>query len=86
MSAIRKTITVTKAQDAWLKEQIAAGRYMNDSEIVRDLIREASEREDIKAIRAALEEGEQSGISDETPRTIRQGVKEARRRVWPHGL
>jgi len=79
MSAVRKTITLTKAQDNWLKSQIESGHYMNDSEIIRDLIREASARDDLRIIRAALVEGEQSGFSDETPQSIREDVKKARR-------
>ncbi|MDB2415199.1 uroporphyrinogen-III C-methyltransferase [Rickettsiales bacterium] len=39
MSTTRKTITVTDQQDAWIKAQIAAGRFTNDSEYIRDLIR-----------------------------------------------
>ena len=44
MSTIRKTITVTDQQDDWIKSQIEAGRYTNDSECVRDLIRREQER------------------------------------------
>ncbi len=62
MSTTRKTITVTDQQDSWIKTQIAAGRFTNDSEYIRDLIRrdQASSAE-IDAIRAALVEGERSG-------------------------
>lgn len=79
MSAVRKTITLTQAQDAWLKSQVAAGHFMNDSEIIRALIRDASARDEVRAIRTALLEGEQSGVSDETPESIRQDVKAMRR-------
>jgi antitoxin ParD1/3/4 len=77
MGTIRKTITLTEAQDAWLKAQIDAGAYTNDSEAIRDLIRKAqalSREGEIDAIRAALIEGEQSGMSEETPETIRARV------------
>jgi len=62
MSTTRKTITVTDKQDNWIKAQIAAGEFTNDSEYIRDLIRrDQASQADIKAIRAALIEGEQSG-------------------------
>lgn len=62
MSTTRKTITVTDQQDNWIKAQIAAGAFTNDSEYIRDLIRrDQASQADIEAIRAALIEGEQSG-------------------------
>ena len=62
MSTKRKTITVTDQQNNWIKAQIAAGEFTNDSEYIRDLIRrDQSSQADIDAIRAALIEGEQSG-------------------------
>lgn len=62
MAVVRKTITLTDQQDAWISAQIAAGRYTNDSEAIRDLIRRAQERSfEIEAIRHALIEGEESG-------------------------
>jgi antitoxin ParD1/3/4 len=57
---VRKTITLTEQQDAWIAEEIAAGRYTNDSEAIRDLIRREQERR-IERVRHALIEGEQSG-------------------------
>lgn len=62
MGTVRKTITLTDKQDDWIKAQIAAGHYTNDSEYIRDLIRREQERSaEIEAIRAALIEGEASG-------------------------
>ncbi len=62
MVTVRKTITLTDKQDNWIKAQIAAGNYTNDSEYIRDLIRREQERtEDVDAIRQALVEGENSG-------------------------
>ena len=62
MATIRKTITLTDQQDAWIKAQIEGGRYTNDSEYIRDLIRREQERSvEIEAIRQALIEGEESG-------------------------
>ncbi|MGB5708104.1 MAG: type II toxin-antitoxin system ParD family antitoxin [Arenicellales bacterium] len=62
MGTTRKTITVTDQQDRWIKAQIAAGQFTNDSEYVRDLIRrDQASQANIEAIRAALIEGEESG-------------------------
>ncbi|MFZ3041190.1 MAG: type II toxin-antitoxin system ParD family antitoxin [Thiobacillus sp.] len=62
MATVRKTITLTDQQDSWIKAQIEAGHYTNDSEYIRDLIRREQERSaEVEAIRAALIEGEASG-------------------------
>jgi antitoxin ParD1/3/4 len=62
MSTVRKTITLTEQQDLWVKAQIHAGHYTNDSEYIRDLIRREQERSQaVESIRAALIEGEASG-------------------------
>jgi antitoxin ParD1/3/4 len=62
MGTVRKTITLTDKQDNWIKAQIDAGHYTNDSEYIRDLIRREQERNsEIESIRAALIEGENSG-------------------------
>ncbi len=62
MSTTRKTITVTEQQDNWIKTQIAAGQFTNDSEYIRDLIRrDQASKAEPDTIRAALIEGEESG-------------------------
>ncbi|MCR6659253.1 MAG: type II toxin-antitoxin system ParD family antitoxin [Asticcacaulis sp.] len=62
MATVRKTITITDQQDAWVKSQIESGHYTNDSEIIRDLIRREQERmAETERIRAALIEAENSG-------------------------
>jgi antitoxin ParD1/3/4 len=62
MTTVRKTITLTDKQDSWIKAQIDAGHYTNDSEYIRDLIRREQERSaEIEAISTALIDGENSG-------------------------
>ncbi|MGY8629790.1 type II toxin-antitoxin system ParD family antitoxin [Nitrosomonas europaea] len=62
MATVRKTISLTNQQDAWITAQVEAGRFTNDSELIRDLIRREQERmAEIDNIRAALIDGEQSG-------------------------
>lgn len=62
MGTTRKTITVTEQQDAWIKAQIDAGDFTNDSEYIRDLIRRGQARHaELEAIRMELTKGEHSG-------------------------
>lgn len=62
MSTTRKTITVTDKQDGWIKAQVSTGKFTNDSEYIRDLIRrDQASQMDIELIRNALIEGEKSG-------------------------
>ena len=62
MGTKRKTITITDNQEVWIKSQIIAGEFTNDSEYIRDLIRrDQTSQADIEVIRAALIEGEESG-------------------------
>ncbi len=62
MATVRKTITLTGQQDDWIKAQVDAGDYTNDSEYTRDLIRREQERgAEIDPVRVALIEDEKSG-------------------------
>lgn len=64
MATIRKTITVTQKQDAWIKTQIQKGDYTNESEYIRDLLRKEQEAfANFLATKAAIEEGLNSGVS-----------------------
>jgi antitoxin ParD1/3/4 len=65
MGTTRKTITLTDQQDQWIKAQVAAGEYTNDSEYIRDLVRRDQEQNaKFKALKAAIQEGLDSGVSD----------------------
>lgn len=82
MPMVKKSISVTDQQDSWIKAQIRTGHYGNESEVVRELIRERQLRDqetpaEIEAIRAALIEGEQSGFSD---RSVDEIWEDARQR------
>ena len=72
----RKTITVTKQQDSWIKAQIKSGEYGNDSEYLRDLIRKDQEyKNKIAFLRAALIEGEESATSQSTMANVLNEAK-----------
>ena len=62
MSMTRKTITITSQMDDWVKAQILSGKYGNDSEYIRDLIRR--DQYNLESLQALLIEGERSGVSD----------------------
>ena len=64
MAMVKKSVSVTDQQNNWIKSQIKSGHYGNESEVVRELIRErqlreqenqsAESRAEIEAIRAKL--------------------------------
>ncbi len=73
----RKTITVTEQQDSWIKSQIDSGKYGNDSEYLRELIRLDQEHKNkIDLLRTALIEGEKSGITDRSMADILNDAKQ----------
>ncbi len=82
MSMVKKSISLTDQQDDWIKSQIAKGYYGNDSEVIRDLIRErqiAQQKEtpdEINAIRRKLETAEQSGFTQQSADEILAEIKD----------
>ena len=65
MAMTRKTITITDQMDDWVKGQVESGKYGNDSEYFRDLIRkDQSKKDNLEILRNLLVEGEQSGSSN----------------------
>jgi antitoxin ParD1/3/4 len=76
MAMVKKSITVTDKQEAWIQSEIAAGNYGTDSELIREALREKKNRTaQLEAIRAALIEGEDSGFGDRTVEEIRKSVQ-----------
>ncbi len=80
MAMVKKSITVTDQQDHWIKAQIEMGHYGNESEVVRELIRERQLREqestrEIELIRAKLIQAEQSGFTEQSRAEILQEIK-----------
>ncbi|MER0171775.1 MAG: type II toxin-antitoxin system ParD family antitoxin [Nitrosomonas sp.] len=67
MATIRKTITLTDKQDQWIKTQIAAGGFTNGSEYIHDLLRRDQEQNaQFLALKQAIQEGLESGVSNKT--------------------
>ena len=76
MATIRKTITLTEKQDEWIKGQIARGDFTNDSEYLRDLIRRDQEQNTrLRALKAAIQEGMNGGVSNKTVNDIMEEVE-----------
>ena len=76
MGTVRKTITFTDLHDEWIKAQIAAGHYTNDSEYIRDLIRRDRQRNrKYETLKTAIQEGLDSGPSDKTVSVIMDEVE-----------
>jgi len=76
MGTVRKTITFTKKQDNWIKQQIAQGDFTNDSEYIRDLIRrDQAQQQKRLELELAIQEGIDSGISEKTVFDIMNDVE-----------
>ena len=81
MSMIKKSISVTDQQDRWIKAQIAKGLYGNDSEVIRDLIRQHQRIElmetptAIQTIRRKLEAAESSKFTEQSAEDILAEIK-----------
>lgn len=77
MATVRKTISFTNQHDAWIKARLASGDYASDSEYVRDLVRrDQQENEKFQALKTAIQEGLDSGISDRSVKDIMQDVEQ----------
>ena len=64
MATVRKSLTITEAQEQWIKLQIENGGFANDSEYMRHLIRMDEERNrEYLITKAAIQEGYDSGVS-----------------------
>lgn len=70
----RQSISFTKPNDDWLKEQVESEEYSSKSELINDLIRQARKQQvQIDWIRAKLEKSESSGFTDDTKeQTLKQ--------------
>jgi len=76
MAIVRKTVTLTEQQDKWIKSQIEAGEFTNDSEYLRNLVREDQEKKaKLLALKQLLKDGLESGISHRTLPEIMEAVE-----------
>ncbi len=81
MAMMRKTITIPDAMEEWVKAQVESGRYGNDSEYFRDLIRRDQEkRQAEQELHALIQEGLDSGVSSSTIPDIMQRIEDRLRK------
>ncbi len=85
MAMVKKSISVTDQQSDWIAGQVATGHYGNESEVIRELIRErqirASETDaEIAAIRTRLIAAEQRTSSTVSREALLAEIKEEMRR------
>ena len=63
----RQSISFTKPNDEWLKNQVDNKEYTSKSELVNDLIRQARKQQvEIDWIRAKLDKAENSGFTNDS--------------------
>jgi antitoxin ParD1/3/4 len=85
VSMVKKSISVTDQQSDWMKAQITTGHYGNESEVIRELIRERQLREqettsEISMIRAKLLAAEKRDASTISAEALLSEIKEEIRR------
>ncbi len=67
----RQSISLTKPNDQWLKEQVDNQEYASKSELVNDLIRQARNQQvQIDWISAKLEKAENTGFTNDSKEQI----------------
>lgn len=67
----RQSISFTKPNDEWLKEQLNNQEYSSKSELVNDLIRQTRQQQvQIDWIRAKLDKSERNGFTNDTKEQI----------------
>jgi antitoxin ParD1/3/4 len=76
MATIRKTVTFTEQQDKWIKAQIEAGEFTNDSEYLRNLVRQDQvNNAQFLKIKQMLIDGAESGVSNKSLPEIMEAVE-----------
>ena len=67
----RQSISFTKPNDEWLKDQVDNEEYSSKSELVNDLIRQARKQQvQIDWIKTKLDKAENSGFTNENKEQI----------------
>jgi antitoxin ParD1/3/4 len=67
----RQSISLSKPNDEWLKNQVESEEYSSKSELVNDLIRQARKQHaQVDWIRAKLQKSERSGLTSDTKEQI----------------
>lgn len=77
MKMARQSITLTKPNNEWLKNQVKSEEYSSKSEVVNDLIRQVRQQQiEIDIVRSKLIQAEKSGFTEDSPEEILSASKE----------
>ena len=72
----KQSVNFTPPNDDWLNAKVASKEYSNKTDIINDLIRREREREEkFKTLKAAIEKGLASDITDDNVLDIMQRVE-----------
>ncbi|MCB1948097.1 hypothetical protein [Nitrosomonas sp.] len=72
----KQSVNFTPPNDDWLNAKVASKEYPNKTDIINDLIRREREREEkFKILKAAIEKGLASDITDDNVLDIMQRVE-----------
>ena len=72
----KQSVNFTSPNNEWLNAKVASEEYPNKTDIINDLIRREREREEkFYTLKAAIQEGLDSGISDRTVPQIMADVE-----------
>ena len=72
---MKQSVNFTSPNNEWLNAKVESEEYPNKTDVINDLIRREREREEkFHTLKAAIEEGLSSGISDRTVEDIRNDV------------
>ncbi|MEH6513759.1 MAG: type II toxin-antitoxin system ParD family antitoxin [Maribacter arcticus] len=83
MATVRKTVTFTAQQDKWIKAQIEAGEFTNDSEYLRNLVRQdQTNNTKFLSLKSKLMEGLESGVGT---KSLPEIMKEVETRMRENG-
>lgn len=67
----RQSISFTKPNNDWLKDQVNSEEYTSKSELINDLVRQARKQQDqVDFVRTKLEKSENSGFTEDSKEQI----------------
>lgn len=73
----RQSISLSKPNDEWLKQQVDSQEYSSKSELVNDLIRQArKQQQQLDWLRMKLQSAEESGFTNDSKDDIKRASKE----------
>lgn len=78
---VQMNISLPEGLKSWAEARVAEGRYSSTSDYVRDLMRRDQEAEEkLRNLRAMIEEGLASGVSERDPFAYLAELRERARR------